>query len=108
MASQRGGLGKREPGGERHRDERVAQIVHSDPLTPVAVQPGGCSGLRYQLFFDERLVDGDKIFVFEDSDVFDGGDVLNGGDVFDDGDHHRVGGEEDTGHDSGYESASDE
>src|SRR5512137_2380272 len=25
----------------------------------VAVQPGGCSGLRYQLFFDERSLDGD-------------------------------------------------
>lgn len=27
----------------------------------VAVQPGGCSGLRYQLFFDERDLDGDQI-----------------------------------------------
>ena len=25
----------------------------------VSVQPGGCSGLRYQLFFDERELDGD-------------------------------------------------
>ena len=25
----------------------------------IAVQPGGCSGLRYQLFFDERSLDGD-------------------------------------------------
>src|ERR1700754_693508 len=25
----------------------------------VAVQPGGCSGLRYQLFFDDRSMDGD-------------------------------------------------
>ena len=25
----------------------------------VAVQPGGCSGLQYQLFFDERALDGD-------------------------------------------------
>src|SRR5215468_3578203 len=25
----------------------------------VAVQPGGCSGLQYQLFFDERVLDGD-------------------------------------------------
>ena len=25
----------------------------------VAVQPGGCSGLRYQLFFDDRSLDGD-------------------------------------------------
>jgi iron-sulfur cluster assembly accessory protein len=27
----------------------------------VAVQPGGCSGLRYQLFFDERSLDGDLV-----------------------------------------------
>src|SRR5690349_19225315 len=30
----------------------------------VAVQPGGCSGLRYQLFFDERSLDGDAIQEF--------------------------------------------
>jgi iron-sulfur cluster assembly accessory protein len=30
----------------------------------VAVQPGGCSGLRYQLFFDERSLDGDVITDF--------------------------------------------
>jgi iron-sulfur cluster assembly accessory protein len=28
----------------------------------VAVQPGGCSGLQYQLFFDERILDGDLEF----------------------------------------------
>ena len=30
----------------------------------VAVQPGGCSGLRYQLFFDERQLDGDLVTEF--------------------------------------------
>ncbi|WFE29536.1 iron-sulfur cluster insertion protein ErpA [Solwaraspora sp. WMMD791] len=30
----------------------------------VAVQPGGCSGLRYQLFFDERSLDGDVVSDF--------------------------------------------
>ncbi len=30
----------------------------------VAVQPGGCSGLRYQLFFDERSLDGDQVTGF--------------------------------------------
>ena len=30
----------------------------------IAVQPGGCSGLRYQLFFDERSLDGDQTFGF--------------------------------------------
>ncbi|MFY1637311.1 iron-sulfur cluster insertion protein ErpA [Solwaraspora sp. WMMB335] len=36
----------------------------------VAVQPGGCSGLRYQLFFDERSLDGDIV------DDFDGVEVV--------------------------------
>ena len=30
----------------------------------IAVQPGGCSGLRYQLFFDERSLDGDALVDF--------------------------------------------
>jgi iron-sulfur cluster assembly accessory protein len=29
----------------------------------VAVQPGGCSGMRYALFFDDRRLDGDKVSV---------------------------------------------
>ena len=29
----------------------------------IAVQPGGCAGLRYQLFFDDREIDGDKVDV---------------------------------------------
>jgi len=31
----------------------------------IAVQPGGCAGLRYQLFFDDRSLDGD---LFRDFD----------------------------------------
>jgi iron-sulfur cluster assembly accessory protein len=31
----------------------------------IAVQPGGCSGLRYQLFFDERNLDGDVVHDFD-------------------------------------------
>lgn len=27
----------------------------------IAVQPGGCAGLRYQLFFDDRSLDGDVV-----------------------------------------------
>ena len=30
----------------------------------IAVQPGGCSGLRYQLFFDERELEGDLVREF--------------------------------------------
>lgn len=32
----------------------------------VAVQSGGCSGLMYQLYFDERVLDGDAIVDFDD------------------------------------------
>jgi len=27
----------------------------------IAVQPGGCAGMQYQLFFDERALDGDVV-----------------------------------------------
>jgi iron-sulfur cluster assembly accessory protein len=37
----------------------LAQEGRDDLALRVAVQPGGCSGLRYQLFFDERALDGD-------------------------------------------------
>ena len=35
------------------------QEGRSDMSLRIAVQPGGCAGLRYQLFFDERTLDGD-------------------------------------------------
>jgi iron-sulfur cluster assembly accessory protein len=35
------------------------QEGRDDLALRVAVQPGGCSGLRYQLFFDERTLEGD-------------------------------------------------
>jgi len=35
----------------------------------IAVQPGGCSGLRYQLFFDERSLDGDAVIDFDGVEV---------------------------------------
>jgi iron-sulfur cluster assembly accessory protein len=39
----------------------LAQEGRDDLRLRIAVQPGGCSGLRYQLFFDERSLDGDTI-----------------------------------------------
>ena len=39
----------------------LSQEGRDDLSLRVAVQPGGCSGLRYQLFFDERSLDGDVI-----------------------------------------------
>ena len=35
------------------------QEGRNDMNLRIAVQPGGCAGLRYQLFFDERTLDGD-------------------------------------------------
>ena len=35
----------------------------------IAVQPGGCSGLRYQLFFDDRHLDGDDVRDFDGVEV---------------------------------------
>lgn len=31
----------------------------------IAVQPGGCAGLRYELFFDDRIIDGDDVTDFD-------------------------------------------
>ena len=35
------------------------QEGRDDLALRIAVQPGGCAGLRYQLFFDDRSLDGD-------------------------------------------------
>ena len=43
----------------------LAQEGRDDLALRVAVQPGGCSGLRYQLFFDERSLDGDVVKDFD-------------------------------------------
>jgi iron-sulfur cluster assembly accessory protein len=40
------------------------QEGRDDLALRIAVQPGGCSGLRYQLFFDERTLDGDEVVDF--------------------------------------------
>ena len=37
----------------------LEQEGRTDLALRIAVQPGGCSGLRYQLFFDDRSLDGD-------------------------------------------------
>lgn len=54
--------------------DAAAQKVHNllvqegreDLRLRVAVQPGGCSGLVYQLYFDERLLDDDLLAEFND------------------------------------------
>ena len=48
--------------------EKVASLLkqegRDDLSLRVAVQPGGCSGLRYQLYFDDRALDGDTVTEF--------------------------------------------
>jgi len=43
--------------------QKVRSLLESegrdDLSLRIAVQPGGCSGLRYQLYFDDRELDGD-------------------------------------------------
>jgi iron-sulfur cluster assembly accessory protein len=39
----------------------LEQEGRDDLRLRVAVQPGGCSGLIYQLYFDERVLDGDAV-----------------------------------------------
>ena len=53
--------------------EKVKSLLNQegrdDLRLRVAVQPGGCSGLIYQLYFDERYLDGDKVVDFEGVEV---------------------------------------
>jgi iron-sulfur cluster assembly accessory protein len=43
----------------------LEQEGREDLALRISVQPGGCSGLRYQLFFDERTLDGDVVTDFD-------------------------------------------
>ena len=43
----------------------LEQEGRDDLALRISVQPGGCSGLRYQLFFDERNLDGDVVSEFD-------------------------------------------
>ena len=43
----------------------LEQEGRDDLALRISVQPGGCSGLRYQLFFDERTLDGDVVTDFD-------------------------------------------
>jgi iron-sulfur cluster assembly accessory protein len=42
----------------------LEQEGRDDLRLRVGVQPGGCSGLVYQLYFDERTLDGDLVVDF--------------------------------------------
>ena len=47
----------------------LAQEGREDLRLRVAVQPGGCSGLIYQLYFDERVLEGDALADFDGVEV---------------------------------------
>ncbi|MGN6608444.1 MAG: iron-sulfur cluster insertion protein ErpA [Jatrophihabitans sp.] len=47
----------------------LEQEGRDDLRLRVAVQPGGCSGMQYQLFFDERSLDGDVDLSIKDVPV---------------------------------------
>ena len=47
----------------------LEQEGRDDLRLRVGVQPGGCSGLIYQLFFDERTLDGDLVHDFDGVEV---------------------------------------
>jgi iron-sulfur cluster assembly accessory protein len=47
----------------------LEQEGRDDLRLRIAVQPGGCSGLVYQLYFDERSLDGDLVRDFDGVEV---------------------------------------
>ena len=49
--------------------ELLAEEGRDDIALRVAVQPGGCSGLIYQLYFDERVLEGDTLRDFDGVEV---------------------------------------
>ncbi|MCT1803426.1 iron-sulfur cluster insertion protein ErpA [Kocuria sp. WRN011] len=53
--------------------QKVRDLLNQEGRTDlrlrVAVQPGGCSGLIYQLYFDERVLDGDSTRDFDGVEV---------------------------------------
>jgi len=54
--------------GELIKDSRIA-IPDRDIFLRVSVQPGGCSGLRYQTYFDYEYKDGDLINSYNTFDI---------------------------------------
>ncbi len=54
---------------EREVSASPEEHVGKEYALRVAVQPGGCAGLRYALYFDDRRLDGDHVYSFEGMDV---------------------------------------
>ena len=60
----------------------LAQEGRDDLRLRIGVQPGGCSGLIYQLYFDERTLDGDALRDFDGVDNPNAGSSCACGDSF--------------------------
>jgi len=50
--------------------ELLSREDRDDLMLRLSVQPGGCAGLRYQLFYDERSLDGDTFMEYDNGLVF--------------------------------------
>ena len=57
------------PEAARKVTSLLEQEGRDDLRLRIAVQPGGCSGLIYQLYFDERLLDGYATVDFDGVEV---------------------------------------
>jgi iron-sulfur cluster assembly accessory protein len=65
LASSTHGVGLSDAAADKVRS-LMTQEGREDLRLRLAVQPGGCSGLIYQLYFDERMLDGDAVREFGD------------------------------------------
>ena len=63
LSSSTHGVGLSDAAADKVRS-LMAQEGRDDLRLRLAVQPGGCSGLIYQLYFDERVLDGDAVREF--------------------------------------------
>lgn len=53
------------PAAQDKAQELLEREGRDDLMLRVSVQPGGCSGLIHQLFFDARELDGDDITEYD-------------------------------------------
>lgn len=54
---------------QQKTSQLLEQSGRYDLRLRIAVQPGGCSGLIYQLYFDEREIEGDVVHDYGDFEV---------------------------------------
>ncbi|HEX9713074.1 MAG TPA: iron-sulfur cluster insertion protein ErpA [Actinomycetota bacterium] len=57
------GVNLTESAAGKIRDLLQRESPETEMALRIAVQPGGCSGLRYALYFDDQIADSDKTYV---------------------------------------------